>query len=189
MTFTDKPSHKWACILWVLCFTWVVQDQGSTARAWVAIGSNLGDRAGYVASALASLDRLAETRVVAASGVIETEPVGPIGQGAYLNAVVEVETALAPADLLRSLLRIEAEHGRRRQEKWGPRTLDLDLVLYGPEVVIDEPGLMVPHPRLAERLFVLEPLCEIGPDLVVPTLGRTVRELRDALHEVMGVGT
>lgn len=177
-----------ACILWVLCFTWAVQDQGLRARAWVAIGSNLGDRAGYVASALASLDRLAGTSVVAESRVIETEPVGPIGQGAYLNAVVEVETGLAPSALLRCLLRIEAEHGRRRGERWGPRTLDLDLVLYGPEVVIEEGGLTVPHPRLAERFFVLEPLCEIGSGLVVPTLGRTVRELCDELREVMGVG-
>ena len=134
--------------------------------AYVGLGSNLGDREGTLRTALVRLAELGEVR---ASSFHETDPVGVIDQPKFVNAVAEVSTQLAPRDLLESLLAIERELGRdrSREQRWGPRTLDLDLLLYGGEM-IDEPGLTVPHPRLAERRFVLEPLHELVPHLVLP---------------------
>jgi 2-amino-4-hydroxy-6-hydroxymethyldihydropteridine diphosphokinase len=112
------------------------------------------------------------------SDAIETDPVGPVPQGRFLNAAATLHTALEARDLLDQLLAIERQRGRTRarEERWGPRTLDLDLLLYG-DRIIEEPGLSIPHPRLHERTFVLAPLSQIAPDVVVPTLGRTIREL------------
>lgn len=138
--------------------------------AYVGLGSNLGDRRSLLASALAEL----EPRRV--SRVLETEPWGVAEQPPFLNAVAEIETEEEPRELLARLMDVERRHGRERKERWGPRTLDLDLLLYGDRVV-KEPGLDVPHPRLAERRFVLEGLAELCPDATVPGLGRTVREL------------
>jgi 2-amino-4-hydroxy-6-hydroxymethyldihydropteridine diphosphokinase len=134
--------------------------------AYIGLGSNLGDREQNVRDALARLAELGEVR---ASPFHETDPVGVIDQPKFVNAVAELSTRLGPCDLLESLLAIERELGRdrSREERWGPRTLDLDLLLYGGEM-IDEPGLTVPHPRLAERRFVLEPLHELVPGLVLP---------------------
>lgn len=149
--------------------------------AAIALGSNLGDRQSIIERALADLVRLGE--VVCSSPAIETEPVGPPGQGPYLNAACLLRTERTPRDLLDALLAIELAHGRDRSggQRWGPRTLDLDLLLFGSRV-IDEPGLTVPHPRLHERLFVLEPLAQIAPDLVVPTLCATVACLLERLR-------
>jgi 2-amino-4-hydroxy-6-hydroxymethyldihydropteridine diphosphokinase len=141
--------------------------------AYVGLGSNLGDRRRVLASALAEL----EPRRV--SSVVETEPWGKTEQPRFLNAVAEIETQEEPRALLARLMDVEARHGRERTERWGPRTLDLDLLLYGDRRV-KEPGLEVPHPRLAERRFVLEGLAELCPDATVPGLGRTVRELLEA---------
>jgi 2-amino-4-hydroxy-6-hydroxymethyldihydropteridine diphosphokinase len=132
-------------------------------RAYVALGSNLGDRKAILRAAV---DRLAETtgiEVVAVSRLRETDPVGPVqDQPRFLNGAVALETTLAPRDLLDRLLEVERELGRTREgPPGGPRTLDLDLLLYG-EQRIDEPGLQVPHPRLHERPFVLEPLADLG---------------------------
>ena len=138
--------------------------------AYVGLGSNLGDRRAILASAL---DALGPRRV---SRILETEPWGRADQPPFLNAVAEVETEVEPAPLLARLLEIEAVHGRVRTERWGPRTLDLDLLLYGGRE-ISAPGLTVPHPRLAERRFVLEGLAELAPDLRIPGADRTVREL------------
>ncbi len=147
--------------------------------AYIALGSNLGERQHYLDTALQRLR--AQMAVVRVSAYRETEPVGgPAGQGKYLNAVAEVQTDLGPRELLRRLLDIEAELGRVRQEQHGPRTLDLDLLLYGHEVLaIHEPDcdLVVPHPRLHERLFVLKPLVEIAPLAVHPVLQSTAVEL------------
>jgi len=118
-------------------------------------------------------------RVVRVSSAIETAPVGgPPGQGPYLNAAAEVATHLPPRALLARLLETERSLGRERREKNGPRTIDLDLLLYD-DVVLDEPGLTLPHPRMHERRFVLSPLSEIAPDVVHPRLRKTIRRLLD----------
>lgn len=152
------------------------------ALAAIGLGSNLGDRAATLASAVRVLETIPGTRVERVSEVIETAPWGPIAQPAYLNACVVVRTTRPARALLGSLLEIERHHGRdrAREVRWGPRVLDLDLLLHG-DAIIDEPGLTVPHPRLHEREFVLVPLAMIAPDWVVPTLGRNVRDLLAAL--------
>ncbi len=134
-------------------------------RAVIGLGSNLGDRESHLTQAVAALTVLGD--FVAASPFYETAPVGGPDQGPYLNAAVAIETNLSARALLDECLRIEAEHGRERRERWGPRTLDLDILLYGSES-IDEEGLKVPHPRLYERRFVLEPLLAVWPDATMP---------------------
>jgi 2-amino-4-hydroxy-6-hydroxymethyldihydropteridine diphosphokinase len=148
--------------------------------AYIGLGSNLGDREENL---LAALERLSELGLVRASSFRETDPVGVTDQPRFLNAAAELETDLSPRDLLVKLLGIERELGRDRaaETRWGPRTIDLDLLLYGDEV-LDEPGLTVPHPRLAERRFALEPLQELAPELTLPD-GRRVRDLLDAQVE------
>ena len=130
---------------------------------YFGIGSNLGDRLGHLQGAVSGL--LAAGDVVAVSAVYETDPVGGPEQPRYLNAVVAVDSALAPRDLLELGQRLEREAARVRAERWGPRTLDVDLLLVGDEQV-DEPDLQVPHPRLWERAFVVVPLADVAPDLV-----------------------
>jgi 2-amino-4-hydroxy-6-hydroxymethyldihydropteridine diphosphokinase len=143
--------------------------------AAIALGSNLGDRHAHIAFAFDALSKLPGVQLTGRSSIIETAPVGPIPQGPYLNAAAAILTTLNAADLLTHLLAIERLHGRDRnsEQRWGPRTLDLDLLLYGIQV-ISEDGLSVPHPRLHERLFVLEPLAEVLPGAVVPGLNKTV---------------
>jgi 2-amino-4-hydroxy-6-hydroxymethyldihydropteridine diphosphokinase len=138
--------------------------------AYVGIGSNLGERLATIRDALALLAADPELEVEAVSTIRETDPVGVVDQPLFLNAAVRLTTGLAPRLLLERLLAVEQQLGRVRTERYGPRTIDLDLLLYGDEIV-DEPGLRVPHPRLAERRFVLEPLAELDPGLVVPGLG------------------
>jgi 2-amino-4-hydroxy-6-hydroxymethyldihydropteridine diphosphokinase len=149
--------------------------------SYIGLGSNLGDREGFLRRALELLRVEPEIDVTAVSSVRETDPVGLVDQPRFLNAVARVETDLAPRELLDRMLAAERELGRRRDgPRFGPRTIDLDLLLYGDEE-IDEPGLIVPHPRLAERRFVLEPLHELDPGLVVPGRGR-VSDLLSALQ-------
>lgn len=147
------------------------------------MGSNLGNRERHLAVALERLARAPGVEMLACSPILETDPIGPQGQGAYLNAVCTVATTRSPLALLRLLRRIEATRGRDRVhgKRWGPRTLDLDLLLYA-DRVIGHPLLSLPHARLHERLFVLEPLAAIAPEWVVPTLGRSVADLLEVLQ-------
>jgi 2-amino-4-hydroxy-6-hydroxymethyldihydropteridine diphosphokinase len=149
----------------------------SFAVAAVGLGSNLGDRTGHLDLAVKEIGALRGVRVLATSRWIETDPVGgPAGAPRYLNGALLLETRLRPKELLDALLGIERAHGRERTPgiRDEPRTLDLDLLLVG-KVVSGTPELRLPHPRLEERAFVLEPLVEIAPDLVLPS-GRTVRQ-------------
>ena len=155
-------------------------------RVFVAIGSNLGEREAQVAFAVEALRATEGIAVVALSPVYETDPVGPPPQGTYLNAVVALRTALAPRALLERLLAIEALAGRERGVRNAARRLDLDLLLHGSRV-IDEPGLVVPHPRLHERAFALEPLCDLAPDLVHPVLGQTIADLAHRVRDPAAV--
>jgi 2-amino-4-hydroxy-6-hydroxymethyldihydropteridine diphosphokinase len=142
------------------------------ATAFVGIGSNLGEPEGQIAAALDRLAAEEGVELVAVSALRETEPVGYLEQPNFLNGAVRIETGLSARELLQRLLAIETRLGRVRGEgpRFGPRTIDLDLLVYGDER-IDEPGLIVPHPRLAERRFALEPLAELAPGLEVPGLG------------------
>ena len=150
------------------------------ARAYVGLGANLGEREPTMRRALALLGADPDVEVVAVSAFRETAPVGFLDQPPFLNAVAALETGLEPRDLLGRLLGVERALGRTRGERWGPRTIDLDLLLHG-DAVLDEPGLTVPHPLLHERRFMLEPLAELDPDLVVPGRG-PVGELLARLH-------
>jgi 2-amino-4-hydroxy-6-hydroxymethyldihydropteridine diphosphokinase len=138
--------------------------------AFVGIGSNLGDREGNLRQAVELLSAEDGIDVVVVSEIRETEPVGPVEQGPFLNGAVRIETNLDPRELLERLLAVEQRLGRLRRERWGPRTIDLDLLLYGDNVV-NEPGLTVPHPRLHERRFALEPLSDLAPSLEIPGKG------------------
>ena len=150
----------------------------SVTRAYVALGENLGDRERTLREAAEALAAEDGIEVVAVSTLRETEPVGVGAQPRFLNGAVAFDTTLAARDLLDRLLAVEHRFGRVRVPgEHGPRTLDLDLLLYGDEV-IDEPGLAVPHPRLHERRFVLEPLAELAPGLVVPGRGEVESLLR-----------
>ena len=138
--------------------------------AYVGLGANLGAREETLRHAVELLGQADDVEVLAVSQLRETEPVGVVDQPPFLNGAVAIETARAPRDLLDMLLEIERSLGRVREERWGPRTIDLDLLVYGDEVV-DEPGLRVPHPHLHQRRFALVPLVELAPELDVPGRG------------------
>jgi len=140
------------------------------APAYVGVGSNLDDPVEQVRAALSELDRLPRTRVTARSSLYRTAPIGRFDQPDFVNAVARLETQLAPSELLTGLHALEARHARVRSTPNAPRTLDLDLLLFG-DAVISEPGLEVPHPRMHERAFVLLPLAEIDPAASVPGRG------------------
>ena len=145
--------------------------------AFIALGSNLGDRRGTLEGAVAALSSTSGVVVRKVSSFHETEPVGgPPGQGLFLNAAAVLETSLDPFGLLQVLREIEERFGRTRTVRWGERTLDLDLLLFDDRIV-DTPELTVPHPRLTERRFVLEPLAEVAPDAVEPVTKRTINDL------------
>jgi 2-amino-4-hydroxy-6-hydroxymethyldihydropteridine diphosphokinase len=152
-------------------------------RAYVGLGANLGDRELTIRRAVGLLDATAGIRVVRVSTLRETEAWGPIEQPPYLNGAAELETDLPPRELLEALLDVEHRLGRVRAERYGPRTIDLDLLLYG-VLLVDEPGLTLPHPRLHERRFALEPLAELGPQLVVPGRGTVADLLRGLAPQV-----
>lgn len=156
-------------------------------EAFLGLGSNLGDRAATLRAAITALDAAPGVHVTRISSLYETPPWGPVPQGPYLNACIGVETSLSPRALLELGLAIERDHGRERAIRWGPRTLDIDLLLYGSDHV-DEDGLIVPHPRMAERAFVLVPLSEIAPELEIG--GQQIPQLLEGLDasEIVRIG-
>ncbi len=146
-------------------------------RVYIGLGANLGDREGTIRAALARLAEDPRVEVVRVSSLRETDPVGFEDQPRFLNGVAALETTLGARELLELMLGVERDLGRTRHgPRFGPRTIDLDILLYG-DAVVDEPSLRIPHPRMTERLFVLEPLHELDPDLVIPGRG----PLRDFL--------
>jgi 2-amino-4-hydroxy-6-hydroxymethyldihydropteridine diphosphokinase len=154
--------------------------------AFIGLGSNLGDRRAILEGAIATLAATPGVSIRRVSAFHDTEPVGgPPGQGTYLNAAAALETTLEPLALLRVLQDIEVRFGRVRTVRWGERTLDLDLLLFD-DRIIETAEVTVPHPRLAERRFVLEPLSEIAPEAVEPVSGRTVSELLGELDRGSG---
>lgn len=148
-------------------------------RVYLGFGANLGEPRATLERALEALAR-ADVAPTRRAPLYSTRPLGPEGQPRYLNTVIEADTALAPRALLDALKRIERELGRTPSERWGPRVIDLDILLYG-ERALDEPDLTIPHAQLAARRFVLAPLARLCPALVVPGLGRSVSALLDAL--------
>jgi 2-amino-4-hydroxy-6-hydroxymethyldihydropteridine diphosphokinase len=146
--------------------------------AYLSLGSNLGDRAGNLEEAIRRLGTLGQ--VVARSSFYETEPVVVTAQPWFLNCAVKLATEKTPRQLLAGILTLEGQMGRRRNQAKGPRTIDIDIVLFG-NAIVATADLIIPHPAMQERRFVLEPLAEIAPDLRHPALHQTIRELRDAL--------
>ena len=144
---------------------------------YLSLGSNLGDREAYLREALRRLADLPGVEVIAVSSLYDTTPVGEMDQPRFLNLVAELRVTLSPLDLLHACQGLETDLGRTRERHWGPRTVDLDLLLYG-DVVSEDPELTLPHPLMAERQFVLAPLAEIAPYLRLPD-GRTAAEAAD----------
>lgn len=156
---------------------------------FVAVGANLGDREATLAAVVRALEAEPDVLLLAASTVYETDPIGPGEQEAYLNAVLGLRTWLSPLELLHRLQRIERLLGRDRSPsavRWGPRTIDLDLLFYG-DRVIELPELIVPHPRAHERIFVLMPLVELAPAYVHPRLGATIEAIVQSLLGAAGI--
>ena len=141
---------------------------------YLSLGSNVGDRDGHLRHAIAQLESVG--RVISISSFYETEPVEFTDQAWFLNCAVSLETPKTPEDLMAAVLRIEQERGRQRTRLKGPRTIDIDILLFG-DTILDEPGLTIPHPAMHQRRFVLEPLAEIAPKARHPLLNKTIREL------------
>ncbi len=151
----------------------------ATHTAYIGLGSNLGDRYGNITRAIDKICLLPHTRVERQSGNYLTAPVGPQDQPDFVNAAIETVTEMSPRELLNALKGIEKSLGREQTCRWGPRIIDLDILLYD-DLVIEEEDLNIPHPEMHKRRFVLEPLCEIAPDAAHPLIKKTVREiLRD----------
>ncbi|MGC7847573.1 2-amino-4-hydroxy-6-hydroxymethyldihydropteridine diphosphokinase [Desulforudis sp. 1088] len=148
-----------------------------SAKAYMGLGANLGDRRANILSAIGCLRALPGIAVLRAASLYESAPVGFIDQPRFVNTVIEVTTDLSPFDLLAAVQRVERDLGRVRTVRWGPRTIDIDILLYD-DVTMDDPALTIPHPRMAERAFVLVPLAELVPDRLLN--GRTVRDLAAA---------
>jgi 2-amino-4-hydroxy-6-hydroxymethyldihydropteridine diphosphokinase len=152
--------------------------------AYVGIGSNLQDPVAQVKGALAELERIPRTRLLKSSSLYRSKPVGYAGQPDFVNAVASLETALEPVELLIELQKIEKRHGRERSFKDAPRSLDLDLLLYD-DVVINISSLIVPHPRMHQRAFVLKPLLEIAPGIAIPGVGPAAARLPECADQTV----
>ena len=150
------------------------------ARAFIGAGANLGEPVRQIRQALDELEKSPGVKFLGVSSLYRTQPMGPIAQPPFVNAVFSLEYGMSPQDLLALLLSVEEKMGRIRRERWGPRVIDLDLLFFD-EAIISEQGLEVPHPRLHERRFVLTPLVEIAPDVVHPILKKSAFDLLAAL--------
>lgn len=160
------------------------QKQGAAGRAFIALGSNLNDPVTHMERAFGEIGKLPGTRLLARSSLYCSAPVGYPDQPDFINAVALIETALEPHALLEALLAIEHQHGRVRDLRNGPRVLDLDVLLYD-ALVCHEHGLTLPHPRMHERAFVLEPLLEIAPDCVIPGMGAAANCLANCTGQIL----
>jgi 2-amino-4-hydroxy-6-hydroxymethyldihydropteridine diphosphokinase len=152
------------------------------AKAYLSLGSNLGDRLRFLKEAISKIEESDNITINRISSVYETQPVGYKNQGWFLNLVIEIETSLVPQDLLQHILTVEDQMGRKREVKWGPRNIDIDILLYDNQV-IQSNHLTVPHPRMPERRFVLLPLAEIAPKLLHPQLIKSIEELLEGCED------
>ncbi len=155
------------------------QANSSESKVAIALGSNLGDSIAILEAAIKALEKMPGIEIIIVSSWYETKAIGP-PQPNYINGCVSVRTEQKPHSLLQILLEIEKEFGRIRREKWGPRTLDLDLLLYD-DLILETPTLQIPHPRIRERAFVLAPLAEIESSWIEPVSGKTIKELLKAV--------
>ena len=159
-----------------------VKIQRGWHTAYIALGSNLGDREQYIKDAVKALDTVRGCSVEKVSSLIETPPYGVTDQADFLNGCLKLQTLLTPGELLTELHRIEQAAGRERVIRWGPRTLDLDIIFYD-DLVWENDDLCIPHVEMHKRLFVLEPLCEIAPYKRHPVYGKTVWEMKEEIYE------
>lgn len=162
--------------------TVAVEIERSWHTAYLSIGSNIGDREQFLKNAVKKLDNRSDSFVTKVSGFIETEPYGNVQQDKFLNGCLELRTLLSPSELLKRANEIEQEEGRVRTLHWGPRTLDIDILLYDNETVYTD-DLKIPHIDMHNRMFVLKPLCEIAPFTIHPVLGKSVMRLKEKLEE------
>ncbi|MCC5425056.1 2-amino-4-hydroxy-6-hydroxymethyldihydropteridine diphosphokinase [Clostridium botulinum] len=147
--------------------------------AYVAFGSNMGEKESYIKRALEKIEERG-IEIIKVSSIYETEPYGVLDQDSFLNGVVKIETNLTPEDLIGELLNIEKQLDRVRERRWGPRTIDLDIIFYD-DLIINEKNLVIPHKDMENREFVLKPLCDIDENFIHPVLKKSVRELYDEL--------
>ena len=151
-----------------------------TKRVYLGLGSNLGDRDAHLNDAISTLSSHDAINITEQSSVIETEPIGNTNQGKFLNAVIEIETTMTPQELLQTCLDIEIQQGRVRSEKWGPRTIDIDILFFDDQLIQEE-GLHVPHPEMHNRSFTLLPMAEIAPDFSHPLINRDIKAMSSGL--------
>lgn len=154
--------------------------------AYLSIGSNIGDRLGSLRKAIQLLDKSDQIKVELVSSIYETDPIGYVDQACFLNAVIKISTSLQPEELLQACLQIELDLGRKRGIRWGPRTLDLDILLYNQENIETE-SLLVPHPRMQERAFVMIPLMELDPDIKLPNVNTSLDDIVEQIPDKEGV--
>lgn len=165
--------------------TVAVEIERSWHTAYLSVGSNIGEKEQFLNNAVKKLDEDCNIKVTKVSKYIETEPYGNVEQDKFLNGCLELRTLLTPDELLKKVNEIEQEEGRIRTLHWGPRTLDIDILLYDNEVVYTD-DLKIPHPDMHNRMFVLEPLCEIAPFVIHPVLGKSVMRLKEKLMDKQG---
>ncbi|MBR4780048.1 MAG: 2-amino-4-hydroxy-6-hydroxymethyldihydropteridine diphosphokinase [Lachnospiraceae bacterium] len=165
--------------------TVAVEIERSWHTAYLSVGSNIGEKEQFLNNAVKKLDEDCNIKVTKVSKYIETEPYGNVEQDKFLNGCLEIRTLLTPDELLKKVNEIEQEEGRIRTLHWGPRTLDIDILLYDNEVVYTD-DLKIPHPDMHNRMFVLEPLCEIAPFVIHPVLGKSVMRLKEKLMDKQG---